>query len=140
MCPMDKKSHKYSSIEDIGRNWDIQDCMALHQTKQQAKETHEAQFGQCTTHQRKAKFICDCDSVSILCSECIISHINTGHTLISLVEIKKSIIHVVDQKVRTCENYIRHIKSTINDRKNDLKEDYKKVRKNIESQRDNLIA
>ena len=39
---MDKKSQKYSSIEEIGRNWDIQDCMALHQTKQQAKETHEA--------------------------------------------------------------------------------------------------
>ena len=76
----------------------------------------------------------------MLCSECIISHINTGHTLISLVEIKKSIIQVVDQKVRTCENYIRQIKSTINERKNDLKEDYKKVRNYIESQRDNLIA
>ena len=76
----------------------------------------------------------------MLCSECIVSHINTGHTLISLVEVKKSIIQVVDQKVRTCESYVRHIKSTINERKNYLKDDYNKVLKNIESQRDTLIA
>ncbi len=53
---------KYNTMDEIGRNWDIQECMDLYNTKQKAKETHEAQFGVCSEHKRKAKYLCDEDS------------------------------------------------------------------------------
>ena len=63
-----------------------------------------------------------------------------GHKLTSLVEIKKTVHKVVDQKLKTCENYIRQIKSTVNERKGELRKEFNSARKNIETQRDHLIA
>jgi len=65
--------------------------MNLYQNKNRLKETHESRFGLCSLHQRKAKFICDKDNFALLCSECIISHLGPNHSLISLVECKKTI-------------------------------------------------
>jgi hypothetical protein len=58
----------------------------------------------------------------------------------SLLELKKTINKVVDSKIRICENYIKQLRSTMSDRKADLKSDFHSVRKNIENQREKMIA
>jgi hypothetical protein len=50
ICPMDKQKLSYLNLEEIGRNWDIQECMDLYVSKQKAKESFEAQFGTCSAH------------------------------------------------------------------------------------------
>ncbi len=84
---MDKQRLNYNHLDEIGRNWDVQECMDLYVSKQKAKETYEAQFGNCAAHRRKTKFICEDDNSTLLCSECLITHMAQGHKLTSLVEV-----------------------------------------------------
>jgi len=133
-CPMDKKTFIYPKLEDIGRNWDIQDCLQLHAEKQKKKEFHSNAYGLCSLHQRKVKFCCESEAqVQLLCSECIGNYLGLKHSVIPLRDIVKLTTKVIEQKVRNCENLIKSIKSNETERANNLKDEYKSMKRQIEN-------
>ena len=68
-----------------------------------------------------------------MCSECIGNHLGSKHLVIPLRDVVKLTTKVIEQKVRNCENFIKSIKSNETDRANNLKDEYKFMKRQIES-------
>lgn len=75
-CPYDKKKSRYSTIQDVGKNFPLQEIIENQKLKE--KETY--MLKRCKLHRgEKMNFFCKKDNV-YLCQHCLItSHL--GHDL-----------------------------------------------------------
>lgn len=142
-CPFDAKQFHYGSVQDIGRNFDLQDAMTIHETiLQQKMASADGSHPLCIHHQtKKVKFFCECSN-QLACSECLVSRHplgNKSHTLYPIQDVLNHIPERISEKASLCEAKIYSLMKQTDRSKAMLSTYHQKMRKLVQEAGENLL-